>query len=386
MSSVIVASDSADLVRRVRLATTDEVLVISPEHLPPSPSEVLLVAHDHGEVRALVVDPPEGRLGEVLRLATAFFQAHPAVSVLLVTQHKEDLALPALRAGVRDLVYHDASVGDLRWALEKARRGEDLRLGRGALEGSTVPGRVITVSGAKGGVGKTALAVNLALALTTAAPHGTALLDLDVQFGDVRAALSIEPSTTLVDAARRGPGEERTSLRSLLVRHTSGLQVLAGALSPVDGDEVGAEATGQVLQDLRSEFQYVVVDTAAGLTEHTLAALEHTTDLVLVTTADVPSVRALHRQLEAFNAMPAPRPASHLVVNLLRSSSTVSVKDVERAVGRRADVVLPRASRAAAASPVGVPLIRPGDRDKLTRSVMSLMSRVTPAPAGKARR
>jgi pilus assembly protein CpaE len=384
MSSVILASTSADLVRRVRVAADGEVLVFTPEQLPPAPDQVLDLASGLNPVRTVIVDPPPGRVEDALRLAGRFDQQFPAVSVLLITDQKADLALAAMRAGVRDLLYRDASVGDIRWALEKATEAADTRVGITRAQ-SRVTGRVITVTSPKGGVGKTTVAVNLAVGLTVTAPHGTALIDTDLQFGDVSAALGLQPQSTLMDAARAEDEDPVRAFHGLLTRHPTGLQVLCGAATPAEGDAIPAETVSRVLEALKSDFRYLVVDTAPGMTDPTLAALEHTTDLVLVTNLDVPSVRGLRKQLQVLDTLQLPDAARHLVINLPSRSAGVSIADVEAAVGLPAHVVLPRSAKAARAGVAGVPLVRPGDRHKMSKAVMSLVSRFTPASGTKRR-
>lgn len=376
MSSVILASTSADLARRVRVAAGGEVLVFTPEQLPLTPDQVLDLASGLNAVRTVIVDPPPGRVEDALRLAGRFDEQFPAVSVLLITDPSADLALAAMRAGVRDLLYRDASVGDIRWAMEKATEAADARVGITRAQ-SRVTGRVITVTSSKGGVGKTTVAVNLAVGLTVPAPLGTALIDSDLQFGDVSAALGLQPQSTLMDATGAEGEDRERAFHGLLTRHRTGLQVLCGAATPAEGDAIPAETVSRVLEALKSDFRYLVVDTAPGMTDPTLAALEHTTDLVLVVNLDVPSVRGLRKQLQVLDTLQLTHAARHLVINRPRRSAGVSIADVEAAVGLPAHVVLPRSAKAARASAAGVPVVRPGDGDKMSKAVMSLVSRFT---------
>src|SRR5690606_34103524 len=123
---------------------------------------------------------------------------YPAVSMLLVSGRTEELGLSALRSGVRDLLKPDSEVEEIRWSIRRAVEAAVTRaLVAPVAEGFT--GRVVTVASPKGGVGKTTLATNLGVALTQQSPQGTVLIDLDVQFGDVAAALDLDPTYTLGD-------------------------------------------------------------------------------------------------------------------------------------------------------------------------------------------
>ena len=142
-----------------------------------------------------------------------------------------------------------------------------------ATETERYTGRVITIASPKGGVGKTTVSTNLAIGLTAAAPQSTVLVDLDVQFGDVASALSMVPEYTLPDVVRGPASEDTMVLKTFLTQHPSGLYAVCGAESPAAGDTVRGR-TIRLLAMLAREFRYVVVDTAPGLSEQTLAALD----------------------------------------------------------------------------------------------------------------
>ena len=133
-------------------------------------------------------------------------------------------------------------------------------------------------------------------------------------------------------------------LKSFLSRHESGLYVVAGSESPAAGDAVTAQQVARLIDTLRQEFRYVVVDTAPGLSDHTLAALERATDLVLMSSMDVPGVRGLRKELDVLHElylMPG-RPAPG--AQLRRHRRWPALADVEATMGSALDVVLPRSS------------------------------------------
>ena len=134
-------------------------------------------------------------------------------------------------------------------------------------------GKVIVVISPKGGSGKTAVSSNLAVALAQRHPGRVVAVDLDVQFGDLGTALSLTPEHTLAQLARTSQ-IDATTVKLFLTPYEHGLYVLAGANDPVDADSIGHAHVSAVLPLLAQNFDYVVVDTPAGLDERTLAAIE----------------------------------------------------------------------------------------------------------------
>src|SRR4030095_1269896 len=130
------------------------------------------------------------------------------------------------------------------------------------------------------------------------APGRVALVDFDLQFGDVSMALHLEPEFTIANAVR-GPLDVAT-LGAQLVKHSSGLMVLCAPEQPEDAEDIGVEMARELIAAIARDFDYVVVDTGAGLDDVTIAAVEAATDVVFVSSTDVPSVRGVHKVIDIF--------------------------------------------------------------------------------------
>nr|WP_269813611.1 AAA family ATPase [Ornithinimicrobium sediminis] len=340
--------------------------------LVPEPDDVRIVVLDVGG------DDDEGVSGQVddgLALAGRFAETHPHVGVVLVHSQPDSIGLAVLRAGARDVVPQDASVEDWRWALRRALDAVQTVAPTHQVEAT---GRVVTVASPKGGVGKTTLATNLAIGLAAQSPTGTVLVDLDVQFGDVAAALDLEPDYTLGDVVASPASRDSLGLKSLLARHPSGLQVLCGVRSPADADAISADQLSTVIGHLKSEFRYVVIDTAPGLHEQTLAALDHTTDLVLITSLDVPGIRGLRKEMEMLDELDLPPTTRSIIVNFADKDGGLSVADVEASIGRKVDVVLPRSKKFTLSTNQGSPLLESQPRDRISKEMGRLVMRFAP--------
>lgn len=387
MSSVILASASTDLARRVRLASGDDLFVLAPEQVPTGPAQLLGLSNGTGPVRAVVLDVTgDADPVDALGLAGRFQEQFPHVAVLLVTDYPKELGLPALRAGVRDLIEPDVTIDQMRWTL---RRAIETTVASGA--GSTTDegiaealGRVITIASPKGGVGKTTLATNLAVGLAEQSPQGTVLVDLDIQFGDVAAALDLDPDYTLADVVHGSGLRDVTSLKTLLTKHRTGLHVLSGVKSPAEADDVSAEHVSTIIGLLKTEFRYVIIDTAPGLGAHTLAALDHTTDLVLISSLDVPGVRGLRKEIELLAELELPPATQHLVINFAERAGGLSIADVEATIGRRVDFTIPRTSKLVVATNRGRPLLEDHGRDRISKELEQMVARFSPIAVRKS--
>ncbi len=122
-------------------------------------------------------------------------------------------------------------------------------------------------------------------------------------------------------------------LKTFLTQHSTGLYVICAPESPAAMDAIGGKDVEHLLQMLASEFQYVVVDTAPGLSEHTLAAMDQTTDLVLVTSMDVPGVRGLRKEIDVLAELGLLRESRQVILNFAEQRGGLSLADVEATIG-----------------------------------------------------
>ncbi|UOY03076.1 AAA family ATPase [Blastococcus sp. PRF04-17] len=391
MSRVVLAGAGEELVLRVKQATDGDVSVLPPGRLPGDPARLFEQLVD-GELPDVLLIGPHAPAPEVLTLAARLDVQSPGIAVVLMADPSPEMWQAAMRAGIRDLLPPDADVPEIHAAVERAARAAAgrRRVLRPVSETERYAGRVITIASPKGGVGKTTVSTNLAIGLTAAAPQSTVLVDLDVQFGDVASALGLTPEYTLPDAVRGPASEDTMVLKTFLTQHPSGLYAVCGSESPAAGDTVTGEDVTRLLASLAREFRYVVVDTAPGLSEQTLAALDRASDVVMLTSMDVPGVRGLRKELDVLRELAMIPAGRHVVMNFADPKGGLSVRDVELAIGTGVDVVLPRSASVPASTNQGVPLIRSGRRrDPMVKELTRLVSRfsATPlkAPRGRAK-
>lgn len=332
---------------------------------------------------AVVAIGPDVALPVSLELARLLDVERPEVSVVLITDPSPELYEQAVGSGVRDVLAPDAVDAQVTAVFERAievavRRRQHLL---GDAEEHVPRGRIITVLSPKGGSGKTTVAANLALALALAEPDRAAIVDLDLQFGDVAAALRLAPAHSITHAVHGANGGDRMLLKSYLTAHVSSLWALCAADSPAEGEAIACDQARGVIESLAEEFAYVVVDTSGGLSEHTLSVIETSTDLVLVTAMDVPSVRSLRKELDALDQLGLTRAHRHLVVNRADSKVGLDLRDVEATIGQVVDVALPSTRLIPLSLNQGSPVVESEPRSPVARQLTGLAQRFVEQPA-----
>ncbi len=281
----------------------------------------------------LVVIGPEIVTAEALRFAAGLRLTRPAVGVVLVRDQVNVNVLNwALQAGVREVVPADDLVA-LNAACRRSREVSRRMASTPAEDGElSRDGRIVTVFAAKGGVGKTTLTINLAVALARDTGNRVCIVDLDLAFGDVAISVQLDPARTVVDALPMAGHLDTAGAASLLTRYAGRLDLLLAPVTPGDAERVPPALVAELLRVLRGMFDYVVVDTPAQFSEHVLTAMDTSAHLVLLTTPDVPSLKNLRVTLDMLDLLSYPREIRSVVVNRADSKVGLSMEDVERVV------------------------------------------------------
>lgn len=327
----------------------------------------------------VVVIGPGVPVGSALAIAAEYDAEHPEVVVVLGGQPSPGVLPQAMRAGVRDVLDDAASNDEIRRVLGHAARTAERRLASLGREVETVnPSRVISVVSPKGGAGKTTVTTNLAVSLGRTLPNEVAVIDLDLQFGDVAAAMQLRPEHSIKTLLRSTEHVDDAVLRVFMTSHPSGALVLCSPEELVDAEEISYDDAVHVLSLTRAAFPTVIVDTSAGLDELALAAMEHSTDLVFVCTMDVASVRCLRKELDAVDRLGLDGVRRHFVLNRADARVGLNVADVEEAIGMRVDAAIPSTRAIPLAMNQGTPVVESDPRSAVARQFEQLAARFVP--------
>ncbi len=193
-------------------------------------------------------------------------------------------------------------------------------------------GHLVSVFGAKGGVGKTTLAVNLAVALARNQNSRVALLDADFSFGDVGAHLNLAPSRTILDLITRADDLDDQVLSKVLIRHESNVQVLLSPYRPEDAERIEPEALKRVLEILTDTYDFVLADCAVNYDERTLSLLERSDLIVMVLTPEIGPVKNTTTFLDLAAQMGIVLGKIQLVLNRADSAVGIAAREIENAL------------------------------------------------------
>jgi pilus assembly protein CpaE len=338
--------------------------------------EILVENHDPVDVLVL---SPEVKEPDALGLAEFVGRTAPMTAIVLVRERAGNGLLPAaMRAGIRDVVDLTHGSDEIRDAVERAIVwAESLRGLQGdMLSKPSQRGIVISVFSSKGGTGKTFLTTNLATAISELSGKDTAVVDLDVDMGDVYSYFGSEPNKQVHDLIALGEGADREVVMSNAARFGEHLYGFGAVPDPAMQPPAG-EAIGKYLRVLRQNFGYVVVDASADYTDLALACFDLSDAICLVTGLDVVGVKHLSKALETLLTIGLPRERFRIVLNRADSKVGLDAGDVERVMKIEVDTMIPSSRLVPTSLNKGRPVYLEEPNSEVSQSIRQLAMRFT---------
>jgi pilus assembly protein CpaE len=287
--------------------------------------------------------------------------------VILLTGPANGFVRRAFEAGVDDILTLPATPDDITFTLQKAMaRKQGAAIATGV---ATSP--MIVILGPKGGTGKTVTSANLSVSLATAG-HKVAIVDLDLQFGDVGLSLGLSPEKTIYDLAKAGGSVDGDKLDAYLAKHESGVHVLMAPTRPDHAGMIGTEFLRDVYAALRSTHEYVVVDTPPGFTPEVIASIDSSSHVCVVGTLDSLSLKNTKLGLDTLGLMGYPADRTRIVLNRADSRVGVTQEDVVAVLGRVPDVMVPSDREIARSVNEGTPIVLAKERSEAASAFRQL--------------
>jgi len=334
----------------------------------------------HGDFAVIL--GPTLELSVASAVAEQVHSTHPSTSVVLIRHElAPEVFAQAMQVGIGAVVAADDQTA-LGSAISRAKSTWEAINGASTSgDGGDHHGRVFTVFSPKGGVGKTTMSVNLGIALTIAGSR-VCVIDLDLAFGDVAITMQLIPKHTIAEAAESEEDLDFSMLQTLLTRHTSGLSILAAPTHPEGRDRISSSLVRRVIQNLRHDFDFIIIDTPPGFDDQVLGAFDETDECVIVATLDVPTIKNTKVAIETLDLLNLVRNNRHLVLNRADEEVGLSLANVEEILGMKVSVALPSATAVASATNHGEPIVLSKPDHPVSKAINALARQVTGELAG----
>ena len=277
-----------------------------------------------------------------------------AAVVMMSVQGEADYLRRSMLAGAREFLVKPFSSDELTASIRQVNTREREKQSRMAIasvaasNGSGTgsgrsgdpgePGLVVAVFSPKGGVGRTTVAVNLAVAAATELGKKVVIMDGSFQFGDVGVLLNLNPkSNSIAELIPELEVGDLDSLDTFLINHTSGIKVLLAPPSPETAEMITAGGVKKVLEALRRDHDLVVVDCTAFFNDTTLAILDAADVILTMLSLEITSIKNMRLFLEVAEQLGYESGKVRLVLNRADSALGIRVADVEHSIGRKVD-------------------------------------------------
>lgn len=290
----------------------------------------------HPDVILMDVSMPEMDGISATQMITGQF---PGVAVIMCSvQTDTDTLRRSLQAGARDFLFKPFGLEELSNSIRNAHQASRAQLNATAgLTGATglmaqeeqARAKMFTAFSPKGGVGRSTLITNLAVATKLATDKRVLLIDGNLPFGDLAVMLNLTTPKTIFELAANVNHLDPDFVAEVLVAHSSGIRVLLAPPSPQDAEGITADQLRTIVGHLLPMFDYVFVDTRASFDESQLALLDMADQIMLTLTMEMTAIKAAKQYLEVAELLGYATEKTMLVLNRFSTQSQISVEDIE---------------------------------------------------------
>lgn len=301
------------------------------------------------------------------------------IPILMLTSKSERVdKIAAFEAGVDDFVPKPFHPEEVSFRIKRL-----VAIAKGAPQPRNElhnPRRAIALFSPKGGVGKTTLAVNLAIALRSRSAKSVVLFDADFFFGNAGVQLNLPANHTIIDLIKHVDDLDAQLADRILARHASGLRVLLGPPRPEQGELVTPNHVTRLLAFLSDLYSYVIVDCQPSYDERILRILEQADDIILVVTPEIGPFRNISLFLDMAASIGVSLDKVRILLNRCNSQVGIEARQIEQTLNRRINYRVVSGGQAVVASTNrGTPLVLEKPNHPFSRQIMEIADNLTAA-------
>jgi len=305
--------------------------------------------------------------------------------IMMSVQGEADYLRRSMLAGAREFLVKPFSSDELVSSIRQVNQREKEKGSRvverpagSSAAGSGEPGRIVTVFSPKGGVGRTTVAVNLAVAAASELGKRVVLVDGSFQFGDVGVLLNLNPKNKSIADLIPEMEADPEFIDQVVVTHSSGLRVLLAPPSPEMAELITVASLRRVLERLRDTHDLVVVDSWPWFHDTTLGLLDVSDDILALLTLEITNIKNIRLFLEVADQLGYPSGKIKLILNRADSALGIRVSDVEHSIGRHIDETIVSDGRSVVyALNRGVPFITSNREAQVSQDILRLARSLT---------
>lgn len=302
--------------------------------------------------------------------------------IIMSVQGEQEYLKKAMSAGAREFLNKPFSSEDLIRIIQKAyfmelKRRENFSA---SIVKEEIKSKVITVFSTKGGVGKTTIASNLAVSIARTTKKKVALVDLDLQFGDIAIMLNLSVKNTISDIIKDFGKLNAELMDEYLVSHFTGVRVLPAPIKPEYAEYITSAHVEKIIATLKENYHYIIVDTSANFHETVLTALDMSDNILMVSTLDLPTIKNIKAGLDVMGSLHYNDEKIKIILNKASEQYGIKYKDFENTIKNTIWAYIPEDSNTVITSAnKGFPFVMTRTETKVSKAIFGIANEMVKA-------
>lgn len=381
---VIIADDSLETRNNIKELLSFEKKVEVIGEAQNGEEAVLITKEAKPDVVLMDINMP---VMDGIKAAETISTAAPGTIVIMMSvQGEHNYLRKSMAAGAREFLLKPFSNDELISCIIKTFETESKRRNSSSVlkESENIKTRIITAFSTKGGVGKTTIASNLAVSIARVTKKKVALIDLDLQFGDIAIMLNVSAKNTISELIKELNQPDNIIMEEYLVNHFSGVRVLPAPNKPEYAEYITSMHVERILNSLRGDYHYIVIDTSASFHETVLTSLDMSDRILLVSTLDLPTIKNVKSGLDIMDSLHYPKGKIKVILNKASEQYGVKYKDFENTLKHPIWAYIPEDSQTVITSAnKGFPFVMTRTETRIAKAIINIANEIVNEKSGE---